>query len=960
MTTTLSAKEIEQKWQKKWQEDAVFTPKRDLSKEKFFTTVPYPYANSAMHIGHGRGYTTPDIFNRFQRLQGKNVLFPLGYHISGTPVLAVADGIKRKDEVQIATTRDAISDIVPSTEEQDKIIETFKEPENIASFFSKTIKDALNSVGISIDWTREFSTGDDSYKQFISWQFKKLKECGILVQGKYPILYSPSDENAVGEDDIKDGDSDKVSVQEMSYILFELKEDQVGSSPEKVYIAVATLRPDALFGTTNLWVSEDIPLVKILFQGQQIIIGKEALIKLQYQFDNIKVLTDINPKELIGKRVITPLINREVGIAKASFLDAKHGTGIVYSSPAGAPHDFIALIEAQKEKRIGSDVVVINTVNCFDKKGNQITYKGSCPAEDKILKYTVTNAKDEEGLEKAKTELYKEEHYGGILNELCGEFEGIPIKHAKEKILKALIHNKKGGVFYETSRRAQTRSGNDVIVANLDGQWFLDYTKEETKSKAHELLESMTYFPHKMKATQKGYLDWVQMRPCARKRGIGTPLPFDKKWVIESLSDSTIYQLFYLLVKIINEQKIDSEKLTEEVFDYVLLGKGDERELPLDREILLAMREEILYWKTFDFRYTAGNHLSNHLSFLIYHYALLFPKELHPKTVAIGGMLIKDGHKISKSKGNGIPLVRVKEKYGADLYRLYIATSANYDIELDFKDADIQQLGRKFERWKTLMISAAEKEIPSYDTVNHTNKWLISRFYSYTKEYIELFENLRIREAYVGVLFEFLNDIAYHERKEGLDETLKVIRFILADHLKIMSPAIPHICEEIYEKINTNKEYISLATFTTPVEKFINKEAEERELIVQNIIGNVTKFKTTRNIQSLSKITIIQADEKRFLLFDDLKELLIQKKEIKTILKSLNEKYKEETNFIQKFVPKTLGNGLDFYFSKKHEKEFLESLIPFLKKEFNCDIEIISTDQKHNTAIPSKPGILVE
>lgn len=957
--TTDEIKEIETKWQNKWQKHKVFEPSLNLSKEKYFATVPYPYANSAMHIGHGRGFTTPDIFIRFQRLLGKNVLFPLGYHISGTPVLAVADAIARGDANQIKMTRDAISDSVPDKVDQDKLISTFTKPMNIAKFFMGTIKESFNSVGISIDWSREFSTGDKTYSKFVEWQFKKLNETGILIQGKYPILYSPEDKNAVGEDDIKDGDTDKVSVQEMNYLLFKLKD-------QSEFIAVATLRPDALFGTTNIWMSETIPLIKVSIQGQIWIVSKDTLIKLNNQFDEVILKEELDPKTLIGKTVITPLINREVLIASATFIDSKHGTGIVYSSPAGAPHDFIALEEAKKKGRLPKTVTAIVTVDTYDKNKTKLTYKGTCPAEDKINKFSVKSSSDIDSLENAKQELYKEEHYGGKLNHLCGEFAGLPIKFAKDKILEKLNSLNLGGILYETSRRAITRSGNDVIVANLDGQWFLDYSKPEIKQKAFDLLDNMTYNPSKMKATQKGYLEWVKLRPCARKRGIGTPLPYDKDWIIESLSDSTIYQMLYLLAKSINQNNLTEDNLVSELFDFLYLSEGTIEEVSklssISKDLIQEMKDQVLYWKSFDFRYTAGAHLSNHLSFLIYHYALIFPKDLQPKCVTIGGMLIKDGHKISKSKGNGIPLVRVKEQYGADLYRLYIAVGANYDIEMDFKDEEINQLEKKFERWKELMQDALVKPLPKYEDLTRTNKWLISRFYSKVEEYFEMFNNIRMREAFVAVLYEFLNDINYHERRTSKDETAKVLRFILKDYLKIMAPAVPHICEEFYSKIKSSEdeEFISLAKFDTDLKQYKDQDSEDIENIAQELAATIARIKGTKRIVQLNTIEIIQATNNRFELFGELKKLLTQTNDIKIIFNTLKEKFSNDFNFIQKFVPKTLGSGLTNYLSKSEEKDFLNSILPFLEKEFNCKVKISVDEDRAKSSIPGKPAVLIE
>ncbi len=564
----VNQQEIEKKWQDIWDKERVFEMKADKSKEKYFGTVAYPYANSVLHIGHGRTFTTAEMFLRYQRLLGKNVLFPMGFHISGTPVLAVADGIKNGDEKLIKITKDAVAEYLDSEEEVDKTIASFTEPWNIAHFFSNTIEDSFKKVGIGIDWSRKFTTGEPIYNKFIEWQYKKLKDIGILTQGKYPILYSPRDDNAVGEDDIKDGDIDKVTIQEMTYILFE------SSSRKNEFFAVATLRPDALFGTTNLWIGPEMDVVKIKVGKLVWVVAKDCLPKFVHQFDNVKIVSEHKGKEFVGEKVKTPILKREVLIAEASFLDSLHGTGIVYSSPAGAPHDYMALVQAKKEGRLPEDVVVINTVTTFDKNKKEIKYEGSCPAEAKINKFKVKSIDDEDGLENAKQELYKEEHYGGKLNDNCGEFSGVFIKHAKDKVKAKLEEMNLGGTLYETSRRAKTRSGDNVIVANLDGQWFLDYSDEKNKKKAYDLLANMEYWPSRFKETQQGYLEWVSKRPCARKRGLGTPLPYDKEWIIEPLSDSTIYQMFYLISGVIVREKIDSGKLTEELFDYLYLNKG--------------------------------------------------------------------------------------------------------------------------------------------------------------------------------------------------------------------------------------------------------------------------------------------------------------------------------------------------------------------------------------------------
>lgn len=956
---------IEEKWQKKWTEDKVFETSANTQKEKFFATVPYPYANSVLHIGHGRAYTTADIYTRYQRVLGKNVLFPMAYHISGTPVLAVADAIKRGDEKQIALTRDAIADYIEDKEKQEELLKKFHDPYEIADFFSNTIKGALQSVGISIDWTREFTTGDNIYNKFIEWQYKKLYELGILVQGRYPILYSPEDHNAVGEDDIKDGDVDKVTIQEMTYILFERRDsdqgDETGETNNEFFVA-ATLRPDALFGATNMWIHPEHELVKIRVGEQRWIIGKGALTKIQHQFDDVEVISEHKGSEFINETVLTPIIQREIPIAKADFVDSNHGTGIVYSSPAGSPHDFTALKEAKEENRLDQRVQVINTVDTFDKQGNKIEYLKSCPAEDKCEKYGVNNSNDEEQLEKAKQELYKEEHFGGVLNSQCGELAGIPIAKAKEKVYETLQKQGVGGTFYETSRRAKTRGGAEVIVATLDNQWFLDYTNDDVKSRAHQVLDGITYYPEKLKATQKGYIDWVQMRPCARRRGIGTKLPQDPDWVIEPLSDSTLYPMLYLIKHIIARENLKQEQLTQELFDYVYLNQGNptiiSEDTQISQEILQEMRAEVDYWRGFDLRYTASAHMSNHLTFLIYHYSLIFPQQYWPNNITVGGMLIKDGEKISKSKGNGIPLQRIGKKYGSDLYRLYVALAANYDTELDFRDEEITQLEKKFEKWISIIRLSNNNNL-EYTNFTHLQKWIISRFYSRVQEYFTHFSDLRIREAYVAIVYEFLNDFGYFQTRATKQEIEEVCSFIARDYLIVMTPAIPHMCEELNNELG-NTNYISVEQFDTQYQNYINTEVEEIESIAQEIITGVNRQKDQKKLSTFSTIKLTQAPQRRFELFDRLKELLESNTSPKAILSTLGEEFSEDKKFIQKFVPKTFGSGLSQYLTSYDEKIFLEEFSQYLEKEFSCSVIIEQAEDNSKGGVPGRPSITIE
>jgi leucyl-tRNA synthetase len=971
----INTQKIEQKWQHIWKNQKVFQPQPN-QKQKFFATVPYPYGNSALHIGHGRTFTTADIFVRYQRTLNKNVLYPMGFHISGTPVLAVADGIANNDAKQIKLTTEAIAEYESNPQTQKELLQKFKDPMEIAKFFSSKIEETFDAIGLSIDWSRQFTTGDKTYQKFIQWQYQKLAEAGILVQGKYPILYSAQDQNAVGEDDIKDGDVDKVAIQEMKYICFELI---AHNKPTHEFLVAATLRPDSLFGATNLYIKPDMKLVKLKVADQIWIVAKQAQTKIENQFENVKIISEHTGNEFITEHhhVKVPIIEKIVPIYPMDYPDENHGTGIVYSSPADSPHDYIYLFELKFPNKslaeFNEDPLHLTPITFTkDKKGNEIKYKSNIPAFDKLHKFKIYNIKGNESkLEEAKEELYKEAHYGAIMIN-SGEFNNTPLKNnvGANKVKERLETLKLGGTFYETTRRAQTRNGSPVIVANLHGQWFLDYSSDEVKQKATTLLQNMQYLPSHMKQSQQSYLDWVQKRPCARKRGLGTPLPQDPQWIIEPLSDSTIYQMYYIIANYVNQAKLEESDLTYDFFEYIFDNTNTISNVSNEkRTIITQIKKDVAYWKSFDFRYTTPPHMSNHLSFLIYHYALLLKEDLQPKNITVGGLLIKDGEKISKSKGNGIPLIQVPQKYGADLYRLYVATAASFEAEMDFRESEILQLKTKFNKWAELMFAAKNTEKKSYNALTIPQQWLYNRFYKLLREYKTNMDIMKIREAYIKILFEFLSDSAYLERRESKQNVIEVYRHIIEHYALAMAPVTPHVTEEILENIIPKGSYASTTSFrdtnydihsqTNEIPNHISNSVELENLIY-HAITTIPGICERRQITQPKTITIIIASTQRYKLFNFLKELLLKTRDFKTVIKESATNFPEEKTFIERFVPKTLGSGLQSFAPQEAEKAYLEQAREFLEAEFKATVKIEVAQDDKSSSLPGTPSYIVE
>ena len=192
--TKINWSSIEEKWRKRWEEQKIFQADPDFAKKKYFITVAYPYPNSPQHIGHGRTYTLADTHARYMRMKSYNVLFPMGFHYTGTPILGMSRRVAAGDKELLETFRNVYH-------VSDNAIETFVEPIKIASYFHNEIKLGMMEMGYSIDWRREFTTIDKVYSKFISWQFRTLLKKGLIVQGSHPVGWCPKDQNPVSQHD---------------------------------------------------------------------------------------------------------------------------------------------------------------------------------------------------------------------------------------------------------------------------------------------------------------------------------------------------------------------------------------------------------------------------------------------------------------------------------------------------------------------------------------------------------------------------------------------------------------------------------------------------------------------------------------------------------------------------------------------------------------------------------------
>ena len=678
-------KQVEEKWLSKWEAAHVFEADPDPARQKVMVTFPFPYMNGPLHVGHAFSASRVDAYARFKRMQGYNVLWPWAWHWTGQPLLGASQRVARGDQAYIRVLREV--DGVP--EEQ---LQKFVDPYYMAQYYTNEGKIAAKRIGFSVDWRREFTTVWPTFQKFIEWQYKNLKEKGYVTRGTHPVVWCPKDQSPTGDHDRQIGEG--VTPEEYTIIKYKLDETTV--------LPAATFRPETIYGITNLWINPDATYVEATVNSENWIISQEAAEKLKEQEKTVKIHRVFKGKELIGKTFENPVTHQKFPILPGWFVDPKTATGVVYSVPAHAPFDWLALKDLQQKPEVMRDFGVDPQVVLQIKPISIIKVDGfgEFPAVEIVEQMGIKDQHDPKA-EQATKELYKKEFHGGKLKPNCGQYAGKSIREVKDLLIADFSKLGVSDKMYDLPEQVVCRCMTQCIVKILSDQWFLNYSDAHWKEQAKQVVAQMKIYPETARTGFYTTIDWLREWACARTTGFGTPLPWGKGWIIETLSDSTVYMAFYTINKHINQNKIAPEALKPEVFDYIYYGKGDKAELSkttgITEELFDSMRAEFLYWYPFDLRNSAKELVPNHLSFCIFHHAALFPPEHWPKGIGVNGMLMVESQGMHKSKGNFITMKGAMDKYGADATRCGLLIGAEGMDDPDWRAENVNDLKTKFD-----------------------------------------------------------------------------------------------------------------------------------------------------------------------------------------------------------------------------------------------------------------------
>ena len=955
--------QIEEKWRKRWEDARVFEADPDPARKKMLVTFPYPYMNGPLHVGHTFTATRVDAYARFKRMQGFNVLWPWAWHWTGQPSLGASQRVAKGDEDYIRVLREV--DGVPEEE-----LKRFVDPLYMAQYYTNEGRVIAKRIGFSIDWRREFTTVMPAYQRFIEWQYANLREKGYVSRGTHPVVWCPKDKSPTGDHDRQVGEG----ITPEEYILIKYKLD------DGRFLPAATFRPETIYGVTNMWINPDARYVEAVVNGENWVVSQEAAEKLKEQERTVEVKRAFKGKDLIGKTFTNPVTGKRFPILPGWFVDPKQATGVVYSVPAHAPYDWLALKDLQEKpdvlKEFGVDAEMVKRIKPVSLI--KVEGFGDFPTVEIVEKMGIRDQHDPKADEATKA-LYKKEFHGGVLKENCGAYAGKTVREVKDVLIADFKRQGYADSMYDLPEPVVCRCLTPCIVKVLSDQWFLNYSDAEWKARAKEVVAGMRVYPEAARQWFIAIIDWLKEWASARTTGFGTPLPWGSGWIVETLSDSTIYMAFYTINKHIRECNVKPESLVREVFDYVFFGKGESAAVcktsGISAELLEAMRSEFLYWYPFDLRVSAKELVPNHLTFCIFHHAALFPPELWPRAMGVNGMLMIEGKQMHKSKGNFVTMKNAVDRYGADATRCALLLGAEGMDDPDWRGENAADVQGKLEG----LAKFAEEILVSAKCadVDHLERWLLSKLQQRIASVTSGLDELKTRTALQVALFEVWNDIRWYIQRKGktdsrtLGEAVKV-------WLRLLTPFAPFTCEELWSR-GGKAGFISLAEWPKVDAGLVDVAAEERENFIVDLIVDTLNILKATKIAPKRVCVYTAAQWKWQVYLSVLEKAVAGEVKIGEVMrevaaeKDLKPRMKEVASLVPRIVKAMMklpnerkANMLKV--KMVNEKVMLQDAACFLRGRFNAEVCVYDEadteryDPKGRAvmAMPGQPAIFIE
>ncbi|MDD2401986.1 MAG: leucine--tRNA ligase [Clostridia bacterium] len=761
-------KELEKKWQDRWEKDNLYRVVEDPEKKKYYCLEMFPYPSGNLHMGHVRNYSIGDVIARFKSMKGYNVLHPMGWDSFGLPAENAA--IK--------------NDIPPAKWTMDNI---------------NNMKNQLKSMGISYDWDREVATCKPDYYKWTQWIFLQLYKHGLAYKKKGYVNWCPSCATVLANEQVTDGacerceslvekkaldqwyfritdyaqellDSlvdipgwpDKVKTMQKNWIgRSEGAEVQFDVEKTGEKIPVYTTRPDTLFGVSYMVLAPEHPMVEKLIAGTSFEKSVRDFVKKVQQMTEIARTSAETEKEGIftGAYVINPINKEKVPVWVANYVLYEYGTGAVMGVPAHDERDFM-----------------------FAKKYNlpiRIVIK---PADKEVNVEDMTTAYDAEGI---------------MVN--SGSFNGLSNKEGMPKIAKYLEEIGAGKVMVNYRLRdwlisRQRYWGAPIPIVYCDKCGAVAVPEEE--------LPVMLPLDVEFRPTGESPLNYIPEFSNTKCPQCGGPARRETDTM-----DTFVCSSWYFL-------RYTDPQNSEEAFN----------------------KDNVKYWMNVD-QYIGGvEHAILHLM-----YARFFVKALADfglvdirepfKKLLTQGMVLKDGTKMSKSKGNVVSPEEIIEKYGADTARLFILFAAPPERDLEWNDQGVEGSYRFINRvWRLVYNYIENKESQELSNNEFTvdEKDLRRLLHSTIKKVTEDIELRFNFNTAISSIMELVNGLSHYIGKEKQNKVL--IKEAIDSLIVLLAPFTPHLSEELWDAVGY-KESVYLQSWPKYDEQAL--KTEEIEIVLQ-------------------------------------------------------------------------------------------------------------------------------
>jgi leucyl-tRNA synthetase len=448
---------------------------------------------------------------------------------------------------------------------------------------------------------------------------------------------------------------------------------------------------------------------------------------------------------------------------------------------------------------------------------------------------------------------------------------------------------------------------------------------------------------------------------------------------------------FYTVAHKIKRYKLKPSQLTIEFWDYILLGKGDPRQVAEKTDVpvrvLEELRREFDYWYPLDSRHSGKDLIPNHLTFFIYNHVAIFPEEKWPRQIVVNGWLLLCGLKMSKSKGNVIPLRVIARVYGPDTVRAAILLAAEVGQDANFTDELADSVLEQLRRLEQFIYRLAElgKEAPREPgKLTLADKWMLSRLQRHIAHVTKDMEELRLRDAANVVLYLLEQDVKKYLDLVSKDldnpDRRKTIAWVAGKivdaWVRMLSPITPHLAEEMWSRIG-GEGFVSLAEWPKAEESLIDEDAEAAMTLADIVVEDVRRIIKAVGKEKPRLVAIYTAPPQGYtLLHKAIKDIQSGRKAgefIKAIVEEAKDRQRaaEEAKKIYELAAR-LPRELQDYIAKKgsiDEYNTLSSLKEYIAKQLGArKVTIQHADtpetpnhrEKRKAALPTRPAIHIE